>query len=188
VKASQGWKFDVPASLEEIRVRRVGRNENGAMLAMQMIADAQRQYAMQDHDGDGLLVYASKLVSSPGKQDGLYWPVDAKLGPSPLGKEFSAAQALQLGPSGYNGYRFKLLTAQGPHAPDGTMDYVVRGKLFGGFGVVAWPIRYRDTGVMSFIVNHQGQVYERDLGPDGAATTAAMTSFDPGPGWKRVSP
>ena len=188
VKASQGWKFDLPAGLEEMRVRRIGRNENGAMLTMQLIADAQRRYVMQDHDGDGLRVYASRLSSSPGKQDGLYWPADAKLGPSPLGRELSAAEALHLGPSGYNGYRFKLLTAQGPHAPGGAMDYVVRGKLFGGFGVVAWPIRYHDTGVMSFIVNHQGQVYERDLGPDSAAKAAAMKSFDPGPGWTKVAP
>ena len=188
VKASQGWKFDLPAGVEEMRVRRVGRNENVAMLTMQLIADAQRQYVMQDHDGDGLLAYAARLSSSPGKQDGLYWPPNAKLGPSPLGRELSAAEALQLGPSGYNGYRFKLLTAQGPHAPGGAMDYVVRGKLFGGFGVVAWPIRYRDTGVMSFIVNHQDQVYERDLGPDSAAKAAAMKSFDPGPGWRKVLP
>jgi len=188
VKGSQGWKFDLPAGLEEMRVRRVGRNENSAMLTMQMIADAQRRYVMQDHDGDGLLAYAGRLSSSPGKQDGLYWPASAKLGPSPLGRELSAAEALHLGPSGYNGYRFKLLTGQGPNAPGGAMDYVVRGKLFGGFGVVAWPIRYRDTGVMSFIVNHQGQVYERDLGPDGAAKAAAMKSFDPGPGWRKVSP
>jgi hypothetical protein len=188
VKAAQGWKFDLPAGVEEMRVRRVGRNENRAMLTMQQIADAQRRYVMQDYDGDGLRVYAAKLTSSSGKQDGLYWPIDAKLGPSPLGREFSAAEALQLQPSGYNGYRFKLLTAQGPHAPGGAMDYVVRGKLFGGFGIVAWPIGYRDTGVMTFIVNHQGQVYERDLGPDSAARAAAMKSFDPGPGWRKVSP
>jgi hypothetical protein len=188
VKGSQGWKFDLPAGVEEMRVRRVGRNENSAMLTMQLIADAQRQYATQDHDGDGLLVYAARLSSSPGKQDGLYWPANAKAGPSPLGRGLSAPDALQLGPSGYNGYRFKLLTAQGPHAPGGAMDYVVRGKLFGGFGVVAWPIRYRETGVMSFIVNHQDQVYERDLGPDTAAKAAAMKSFDPAPGWRKVSP
>ena len=188
VKVPGGWKFDLPAGREEMRVRRVGRNENTALLTMQAIADAQRRYVMRDRDGDGLLAYATRISSSPGKQDGLYWPADAKLGPSPLGSELSAAQALHLGPSGYNGYRFKLLTAQGPHAPGGAMDYMVRGKLFGGFGVLAWPIDYGDSGVMSFIVNHQGQVYERDLGPDTAARAAALKSFDPGPGWRKVSP
>ncbi len=188
-RTSSGWKFDLAAGQEEMRVRRVGRNENSAMLTMQMIADAQRRYVVQDHDGDGLLAYATRISSSPGKRDGLYWPADAKLGPSPLARELPTAQAApHLGPSGYNGYRFKLLTAQGPHAPGGAMDYMVRGKLFGGFGVLAWPIDYGDTGVMSFIVNHQGQVYERDLGPDTSAKAAALKSFDPSPGWRKVSP
>ena len=92
------------------------------------------------------------------------------------------------GQAGYYGYHYKLLTSQGPHAPGGAYNYVVNGKLFGGFAVVAWPVHYDDTGIKSFLVSHDGQVYERDLGPDGATKAAAMTSFDPGPGWAKVSP
>jgi hypothetical protein len=134
-----------------------------------------------------VLAYASRLTSSPGKHDGLYWPTQAGETPSPLGSAFVAAGRLA-SPDGYHGYFFKLLTAQGAHAPGGAYGYVVGGKLFGGFAVVAWPARYQETGIKTFIVSHDEQVYEQDLGPDSAAKAAAMKSFDPGPGWAKVAP
>jgi hypothetical protein len=188
VKSARGWHFDTRAGAEEMRLRRIGRNELAVIQTMLAVYDAQREYAETDHDGSGMLAYAKRLASSPGKQDGLYWPTSADGKPSPLGAAFIAAGARNAGETGYHGYHYKLLTSQGPHAPGGAYDYVVNGKLFGGFGVVAWPVRYQDTGIKSFMVSHDGQVYERDLGPEGATKAAAMKSFDPGPGWAKVSP
>jgi hypothetical protein len=189
VKTAQGWHFDTRAGAEEMRVRRIGRNELAVIQTMLAVYDAQREYALTDHDGDGLLTYASKLSSSPGKHDGLYWPTQPDAPPSPLGPAFiQAASARSTDDSGYHGYHYKLLTSQGPHAPGGAYDYVAHGKLFGGFAVIAWPARYGDTGIKSFMVSHAGQVYERDLGPEGAAKAKAMKSFDPGPGWAKVQP
>jgi hypothetical protein len=188
VKTAQGWHFDTPAGVEEMRVRRIGRNELAVMQAMLAVYDAQREYASTYHDGNKMLVYASKLSSSPGKHDGLYWPTASDAEPSPLGVAFLKAGTRNAESAGYYGYHYKLLTSQGPHAPGGAYSYLVNGKLFGGFGVVAWPVRYGDTGIKTFMVSHDGQVYERDLGPDGAAKAEAMTSFDPGPGWSKSSP
>jgi Protein of unknown function (DUF2950) len=187
VKTPAGWHFDMRAGAEEIRLRRIGRNELAVMQTLLAIYDAQREYAETDHDGDGVHKYAAKLSSSPGKHDGLYWPTGADEKPSPLGPAFVSAAKRNTTDAGYYGYHYKLLTSQGPHAPGGAYNYVVYGKLFGGFAVIAWPVRYRDTGVKSFMVSHDGQVYERDLGPDSAAKAEAMTSFDPGSGWMRVS-
>jgi hypothetical protein len=188
VKNAQGWRFDMRAGAEEMRLRRIGRNELAVIQTMLAVYDAQREYALTDHDGNGLLEYASKLVSSPGKQDGLYWPTQADAPPSPLGAAFIRATARSTKDTGYHGYHYKLLTSQGPHAPGGAYDYLAHGKLFGGFAVIAWPVRYGDTGIKSFMVSHAGQVYERDLGPDSAAKANAMSSFDPGPGWAKVQP
>ena len=188
VKGVAGWHFDMRAGADEMRLRRIGRNELAVIQTMLAVYDAQREYALTDHDGDGLLSYAAKLVSSPGKQDGLYWPTQADAPPSPLGAAFIQASARNTKDAGYHGYHYRLLTSQGPHAPGGAYDYLARGKLFGGFAVVAWPVRYGDTGIKSFMVSHAGQVYERDLGPDSAAKANAMTSFDPGPGWAKVQP
>jgi len=188
VKTARGWHFDTHAGAEEMRLRRIGRNELAVIQTMLAIYDAQREYAETDHDGGGVLAYAAKLSSTPGKQDGLYWPTGPDDKPSPLGSAFMTAGARNAGQAGYYGYHYKLLTSQGPHAPGGAYNYVVNGKLFGGFAVVAWPVHYDDTGIKSFLVSHDGQVYERDLGPDGATKAAAMTSFDPGPGWAKVSP
>jgi hypothetical protein len=188
VKSAQGWHFDTLAGVEEMRLRRIGRNELAVIQTMLAIYDAQREYAQTDHDGSGVLAYARKMSSSPGKRDGLYWPSGPDDPPSPLGAAFATAGSRQDGHAGYYGYHYKLLTSQGPHAPGGAYDYVADGKLFGGFAVIAWPVRYADTGIKSFMVSHDGQVYERDLGPDGAAKAAAMQSFDPGPGWAKVSP
>jgi len=188
VKSATGWYFDVPQGVEEMRLRRIGRNELAVMQTMLAIYDAQREYASVDHDGNGVLVYAGKLSSAPGKRDGLYWPARDGEAPSPLGPAFLAAGKGQITQDGYYGYRYKLLTAQGPSAPGGAYDYIVNGRLFGGFAVVAWPVRYGDTGVKSFMVSHEGQVYEANLGASTATRAAAMTRFEPGPGWTRVSP
>jgi len=188
VNSAQGWHFDTRAGVEEMRERRIGRNELAVIQALLAVYDAQREYATTDHDGDGLLAYASKLSSSPGKQDGLYWPTQQGEPPSPLGPAFIKASSRSAEKGAYYGYHYKLLTSQGPHAPGGAYDYLTHGRLFGGFAVVAWPVRYDDTGIKTFMVSHSGQVYERDLGPDGAAIAEAMKSFDPGPGWKKVAP
>jgi len=187
-KTDKGWHFDTLAGVDEITFRRVGRNELSVIQTMMAVVDAQREYASTTHDGVPVLVYASKLESSPGKHDGLYWPSQAGEPPSPLGPAFLQAHAQAAGSAGYHGYRYKLLTGQGSHAPGGAYDYLVNGKLFGGFGVMAWPVRYQDTGVKSFIVNHDGVVYERDLGPKSAERAAGTKLFDPGTGWKKVSP
>lgn len=185
VKSDKGWQFDTRAGAEEMRIRRIGRNELAVMQTLLAICDAQREYASENHGG-GVLRYATKLKSSPGKQDGLYWPTGPGEKPSPLGPVLAGAGSR--GPEGYHGYHFKLLTRQGPHANGGALDYMVRGKLFGGFAIIAWPARYWDTGVMSFMVNHEGQIYERDLGPTSAAKAAAITTFDPGSDWRKVEP
>jgi hypothetical protein len=187
-KSGSAWHFDVPAGVEEMRARRIGRNELAVIQTMLAIYDAQREYAQTDHDGDGLHTYASKLSSSTGKHDGLYWETKAGETPSPLGSAFVKASQPKARQSGYHGYHFKLLTAQGEHAPGGAFDYVANGKLFGGFGVLAWPVNYRDSGIKSFMVSHDGQVYESDLGPDSATHATAIKTFDPGPGWQKVNP
>jgi hypothetical protein len=188
VKTDGGWRFDTNAGAEEIRVRRIGRNELAVMQTLLAVYDAQREYASEDRDGDSLRQYAAKLRSSPGKHDGLYWPTRPDERPSPIGPVLAAAGGRGTSVDGYHGYHYKLLTQQGVNAPGGPYNYLVRGKLVGGFGVMAWPVRYGDTGVMSFIINHDGQIYEQDLGRDSARKAAAAKSFDPGPGWRRVSP
>jgi hypothetical protein len=187
-KGTGGWHFDMQAGAEEMRLRRIGRNELAVIQTMLAIYDAQHEYALTVHDGDGLLSYASKLSSSPGKHDGLYWPTQADAPASPLGPAFIQASARRSEDAGYHGYHYKLLTSQGPHAPGGAYDYLAHGKLFGGFAVIAWPARYGDTGIKTFMVSHAGQVYERDLGSDSAAKAKEMTTFDPGPGWEKVQP
>jgi len=187
-KGQKGWQFDTLAGVEEMRVRRVGRNELSVIQTMLAITDAQAEYARTIHDGGTALVYASKLSSTPGKQDGLYWTTAAGDPPSPLGAAFSGAGTTHASKDGYYGYHYKLLNAQGSNAPGGAYSYVVNGKLFGGFAVLAWPVRYQDTGVMSFMVSHDGQVYERDLGADSAVKARETKIFDPGPGWRKVSP
>jgi hypothetical protein len=186
VKTDQGWHFDTRAGAEVMRVRRIGRNELAVIQTMLAIYDAQREYAQSNHDGEGVLAYAAKMVSSPGKQDGLYWPTGPNDPPSPLGDAFVDASTRNAQNAGYYGYHFKLLDSQGPHAPGGAYDYVVKGKLFGGFAVIAWPVRYGETGIKTFMVSHAGKVYERDLGPQSAAKAEATKSFDPGPGWSQV--
>lgn len=193
VKDDKGaWRFDTEAGLDEMLSRRIGRNELDAMQVCLAIVDAQREYARMDADGNGMLSYAQKFVSDPGKRNGLYWPSDEGQPPSPLGP--LAAQASAEGymtgstnrPRPFHGYYYRILTSQGPSASGGARDYMVKGRLFGGFGVVAWPAEYGNSGLKTFIVNHEGVVYEKDLGEETDRAARAMKSFDPGEGWKKA--
>ena len=189
VKTPQGWQFDMQAGADEMRIRRIGRNELAVMQTMLAIYDAQMEYALVDRDGNGVREYATKFESSPGRKDGLYWSAKAGEPASPLGPAFAAAKAAGGSQGvGYYGYRYKLLSGQGKSAPGGAYDYAVRGKKIGGFAAVAWPVKYGDTGVMTFLVSHDGVVYEKDLGPNTAARVGAISRFDPDSTWTRVDP
>jgi len=179
VRSGEGWVFDVRAGVEELRIRRIGRNELAAIKAMYAYYDAQREYAEQDRDRDGVLEYARRFSSSPGKHDGLYWATPDGEPPSPAGPLFDTRDIKD----GYHGYRFKILEAQGPAASGGARSYLTRGHLANGFGLVAWPARYGETGVMSFLINHDGVVYEKNLGAASAGIASAMTRFDPDATW-----
>lgn len=179
VRGANGWAFDVKAGVEEMRVRRIGRNELAAIATMYAYLDAQREYATQDRDGDGILEYARRFVSTPGRQDGLYWPTAESAPPSPAGPLFDTRDIKD----GYHGYRFRILEAQGPAARGGARSYVLRGHLANGFALVAWPAHYGDTGVMSFLINHDGVVYQKDLGPASASIAGGMRRFDPDSSW-----
>ncbi|HEY0505724.1 MAG TPA: DUF2950 domain-containing protein [Lysobacter sp.] len=174
-----GWRFDTKAGAEEMRVRRIGRNELAVLQAVQAYRDAQLDYAESDHDGDGVLEYAQRILSSDGAHDGLYWPDDGSGDVSPLGPLFGD----DLPKGDYLGYRYRILTAQGPSAPGGARDYRIGDRMTRGFALVAWPAKYNDTGVMSFMIGTDGQVFEKDLGPNGEAQAKAMKSFDPDSSW-----
>jgi len=179
------WSFDVVAGADRLRTARIGRNELAAMQAVLAYYDAQREYAAEDRTGKGVRVYARKLVSTPGKRDGLYWPAKLDEPESPLGPLIAQQQPK---PPGYWGYHYKILTAQGKDAPGGAYDYMIGGRMRAGFALVAWPVRYGDTGVMTFMVNHAGVVYEQDLGPSTDAVARAMTRFNPDASWRKASP
>jgi len=178
------WNFDVVGGTERLRIARIGRNELAAMQAVLAYYDAQRDYASEDRGGKGVREYARKLFSSPGKKDGLYWPAPLDAEQSPLGPLI--AQQQPKGP-GYWGYHYKILTAQGKDAPGGAYDYVIGGRMRAGFALVAWPVRYGDTGVMTFMVSHAGTVYEKDLGPSTDAVAHAMKRFNPDASWHKAS-
>ncbi|WP_323989788.1 DUF2950 domain-containing protein [Nguyenibacter sp. L1] len=190
--SQHGWSFDVPAGLDEILDRRIGANELYTQQVMLAYVDAQYEYAQGLHDGRKVHVYAQRLLSSPGKQDGLYWPTEEGQPPSPLGPLVAEAYAGGYHPGGtgkpqpYHGYFFRVLTAQGPHARGGAYDYIADGLMLGGFGLVAWPVRWGNSGVMTFIVNQDGEIYAKDLGPDTPALGSAMTRFDPDPTWQKI--
>ncbi|WP_421567247.1 DUF2950 domain-containing protein [Stenotrophomonas sp. PD6] len=181
VKQTAGWAFDLAAGAPELRARRIGRNEREAVQAVLAYQDAQREYARQDRNNDSLPEYATRLRSTPGKHDGLYWPADAA-GESPLGPLFGG----ETPDDEWHGYHYKILLGQGPSAPRGAYPYTVAGAMTRGFALVAWPARYGDSGVMSFTISHAGQVYEKDLGPDTDAEARAMTLFDPDSSWTEV--
>jgi Protein of unknown function (DUF2950) len=192
VKKGNVWVFDTAQGKEEILDRRVGENELNAIQVMLAIVDAEREYAIKDRNRDGLLEYAQKFISDPGKSNGLYW--DSKPGEpqSPLGPIVARARSegyqgkLPATPVPYHGYYYKLLTAQGKNAPGGAYNYIWRGKLIGGFGVVAYPAEYGNSGVMSFIVNHDGKVFQKNLGSNTAAIAKSMKEYNPDSSWTAV--
>jgi hypothetical protein len=193
VKVGEKWRFDTKEGKEEMLNRRIGRNELNAIQVCLAIVDAQREYALKDRDGDGLLEYAQKFNSEKGKKDGLYWEVKEGEEDSPLGP--LAAKAVKEGyggrksddkPAPYHGYYYRILKAQGKNAPGGAYEYVVKGKMIGGFGLIAYPAGYGNSGVTTFIVNHDGVVYQKDLGKDTERIATTMTKYDPDKTWKRV--
>ncbi len=191
VKSADGWRFDTKHGSQEILKRRIGKNELAAIEVVRAIVDAQREYVAKDQNRNGLLEYAPKFVSAPGKRDGLYWDATGNDPQSPLGPLIAAAAkdgyarsaAMPLEP--YHGYYYRILMRQGKEASGGAYDYVVRGKMIGGFAVVAYPARYGASGITSFVVNHDGVVYEKNLGKSTAAVAEKMTAFDPDASWKR---
>lgn len=179
VRTGAGWSFDVRAGREEMRTRRIGRNELAAIQSMYAYVEAQQEYAKQDRNGDVVLEYAQRVLSSPGTRNGLYWPAAAGDPESPLGPLFDTKDLKD----GYNGYRFRILKAQGAAAKGGARNYVRHGRMTDGYALVAWPARFDETGLMTFIVNQDGVVYQKYLGPNSAAIASAMTRFDPDPSW-----
>jgi len=183
VKRKTGWQFDLVAGADEMRTRRIGRNELATIQAILAYYDAQREYSAVDHNGDGVHEYARKFVSTKGKKDGLYWESPLGLDESPLGPLL--AQQKPKGP-GYYGYEYKILTGQGKDAPGGAYDYIIGKRMRSGFAAVAWPVRYGDTGVMTFMVSHAGIVYQKDLGPGTDAAARGMTRFNPDSSWTKA--
>jgi hypothetical protein len=192
VKQGNAWRLDSAAGKEEILDRRIGRDELAVIEVCRSYVDAQREYASMDRNNDGYIEYAQRFASSPGKHDGLYWPAVEGEPESPLGPLVADAQAAgyALGktpetPTPYYGYYYRILTGQGPHAPGGAYDYIINGHMIGGFGLVAFPAQYGVTGIMTFIVDHDGIVYQKDLGPDTTRIAERIRLFDPGAGWTK---
>jgi hypothetical protein len=192
VRAGDRWRFATAEGADEIVNRRVGGNERNAIYVLQAYLDAQRAYAARDRDGDGVLQYAQKLASTAGKHDGLYWPADEAKGEeaSPFGPLLAEGGAYAKGRVAgdpYRGYYFRILSRQGKSAPGGAYNYLINGRMIAGFALVAYPAEYGNSGVMTFVVSHNGKVYEKDLGKGSTAIGAKMTAFDPGAGWKEVA-
>lgn len=190
------WFFDTAAGKQEILNRRIGRNELDVLKTMRAYLDAQREYASKDRDGDQVLKYAQRLASTPGKKDGLYWSEDLDGEVSPLGPTVADAQTegytvrsegQEATRAPFHGYYFKILTRQGKSAPGGEYNYIINGNMIGGCALVAYPAAYGDSGIMTFIVNQQGRVYQKNLGPDTVDIASKMTAYDPDNTW-RISP
>jgi len=190
VHDEDGWRFDDTAGEDEIVNRRIGRNELSAIQSCLAYGDAQREYYVRNPEGTSLLHYAQKFASSPGKHDGLYWEAKENEPESPLGPVFASARAEGYALKGhgdpYHGYYYRILTAQGPDAKGGAYDYVAHGKMIGGFALVAYPAKWGASGVMTFLVNHDGVVFQKDLGPKTAELAKAMKRFNPDSMWARV--
>ncbi|WP_316397287.1 DUF2950 domain-containing protein [Bradyrhizobium sp. USDA 4503] len=189
VNNNDGWSFDAAAGRREILYRRIGRNELAAIQTSLAYVDAQNEYAEKDR-GEGVGAYAQRIVSRPGKTDGLFWRDDKD--PSPLGElaAQAAAEGYKVGEQSmpYHGYYYRILKAQGSDAPGGALNYVVKGKMIGGFALVAYPAEYGNSGVMTFLVNHAGTVYQKDLGSRTDFLAKRMIVFDPDQTWKKVDP
>ena len=188
IRKNGQWSFDAASGRVEILARRVGRNELTAIDVCRGYVEAQMEYASRDRDAHGILKYAQQILSSPGKKDGLYYEGESQ---TLVPKSFADAAAILLQDKGktpvpYHGYFFHILKSQGPDAPGGTMDYVVKGAMIGGFAMVAWPAEYGVSGVQALIVNHRGIVYEKDLGPQTATLARQTTRFNPDKTWKPV--
>lgn len=182
------WAFDTQAGLEEIVNRRIGQNELEAIATARAYVDAQRDYAAADRDGDGVLEYAQKLVSSQGRTDGLYWPIEQGDGDSPAGASVSEAELrkAQVANTGYFGYHFRILRGQGDNVAGGRYNYVINDNMIAGFALIAWPVEYAGTGVKTFVVNHAGIVYEKDLGGDTEEIANDTYRFNPDKSWAIV--
>ena len=193
VKDADGWRFDAAAGKEEVLARRIGRNELAVIDICRAYVGAQREYARSGHDGGKPGAYARTFNSDPGKQNGLYWPAKRGAPRSPLGDLVASAAsdgadlASRKEAAPFHGYHFRILTAQGPAAPGGEMDYVKNGAMTGGFALVAWPAQYDATGIMTFVVAADGTVLEKDLGPDTATAVKAITRYDPDPSWQKAN-
>jgi hypothetical protein len=216
VKQGNAWHFDTKAGLDEILNRRVGDNELSAVATCRAYVVAQWEYFTEgDHDNDGVAEYAQKFISSPGQKDGLYWPTADDEKPSPLGELIADARAEGYGPKPrrnisktksdtpigqtaeknaerprhpYRGYYFKILTRQGPSAAGGQYNYIINGNMIAGFALVVYPAKWGNSGVMTFIVNQQGRVYQKNLGPGSDGIVSAMTEYNPDPSWQLVQP
>ncbi len=188
VKWAEGeWAFDTYAGLEEIVNRRVGENELETIATMRAYVDAQEEYASEDRDDDGVQEFAQKLVSSPGATDGLYWPTDPVNGESPAGDLDQSELDDAAKGEGYFGYKYKILTGQGERIAGGSYDYIINDNMIGGFGLIAWPAKYGETGVKSFVVNQHGIVYEADLGTATATIVNYIDRFNPDSTWSVVN-
>ena len=193
VRKGKMWIFDTRAGSREILNRRIGRNELAVIEVVKNYLEAQREYAILDHDGNGILEFARKLNSTPGTEDGLYWEVTEGEKASPFGPLVAKADSEGYGrpfkeaaPEPFHGYYFKILTKQGKNAEGGAFDYLVNDKMVLGFALAAYPARYRTSGVMTFIVNQGGVIYQKDISTATEKIAAKMTSFDPDKSWHKV--
>jgi len=192
VKSDNTWKFDTGQGEQEILNRRIGRNELAAIQVCLAIVDAEREYAASHLENNGVPRYTSKIVSTPSKRDGLYWPAKPSETPAPLGPLVAAAanegytpdRSRVLAP--YHGYFYRILTAQGKDASGGEYEYFIKGKMIGGFAVIAYPARYGASGIQTFIVNHDGVVFEKDIGQDTAAVAPRIDRYNPDATWKQI--
>ena len=189
VKTDAGWRFDPAKGKEEMTNRRVGYNEFSAIEACKAYVAAQEEYQRLDRDGDGLREYARRIISTPGTHDGLYWPPESQADLSPLdgfAEDANLAGRSGQKPEPYDGYYFRILTAQGPAAPGGAFSYLINGHMLAGHAMVAWPEKYGDSGVQTFICGKNGLIYQKDLGPNTAALGASMAQYNPDASWKVV--
>lgn len=193
VKKGKSWFFNTKEGKQEIISRRIGKNELSAIQVCLAFVDAQREYAVNDYDGDKLINYAQKFVSEPGKKDGLYWETKEGEEPSPLGPFIAAAREEGYStkkfaekPMPYHGYYYKILTAQGENAPGGVRNYMVNNKMIGGFALVAYPALYGNSSIMTFMVNQDGKVFEKNLGKNTSDIVRVMEMFNPDKTWKKI--